>query len=86
MKPNGNLVSVVSPVPEAAQRRYRIRAAYFLVDVTTARLNKITELFDSGKLVTDVGTVLPLGKARVAHEMLEGAPHNRGKIVLSIAA
>jgi NADPH:quinone reductase-like Zn-dependent oxidoreductase len=53
---------------------------------TEARLNKITELFDSGKLVTDVGTVLPLEEARTAHEMLEGAPHKRGKIVLSIAA
>jgi NADPH:quinone reductase-like Zn-dependent oxidoreductase len=86
LKPGGILVSVVSPVPETLQRRYNVRAAYFYVDVTTARLNKITELFDSGKLVTDVGTVLPLEEARTAHEMLEGAPHKRGKIVLSIAA
>jgi NADPH:quinone reductase-like Zn-dependent oxidoreductase len=86
LKPGGILVSVVSPVPETAQNRYGIRTAYFYVDVTTARLNKITELFDSGKLVSDVGTVLPLEKARVAHEMLEGAPHKRGKIVLKIAA
>jgi len=79
-------VSVVSPVPEAAQKRYGIRAAYFYVDVTTARLNKITDLFESGKLATDVGTVLTLGQARIAHEMLGGSPHKRGKIVLSIAA
>jgi NADPH:quinone reductase-like Zn-dependent oxidoreductase len=86
LKPGGILVSVVSPVPEALQARYGIRAAYFYVDVTTARLNTITELFDSAKLVTDVGTVLPLEDARLAHEMLGGAPHKRGKIVLSIAA
>jgi NADPH:quinone reductase-like Zn-dependent oxidoreductase len=86
LKPDGILVSVVSPVPEASQRRYGVRAVYFYVDVTTARLNQITELFDSGKLVTDVGTVLPLEEARIAHEMLGGAPHERGKIVLSIAA
>jgi NADPH:quinone reductase-like Zn-dependent oxidoreductase len=86
LKPGGILVSSVSPVPEATQKRYGIRAAFFYVDVTTARLNKVTELFDSGKLVTDVGTVLPLEEARVAHEMLGGAPHKRGKIVLSIAA
>jgi NADPH:quinone reductase-like Zn-dependent oxidoreductase len=84
LKPDGILVSVVSPVPEAAQKRYGVRAAYFYVDVTTARLNKIAELFDSGKLITDVGTVLPLEEARVAHEMLGGAPHERGKIVLSV--
>ena len=86
LKPGGILVSVVSPVPETTQKHYGIRAAYFYVDVTTARLNKITELFDSGKLVTDVGTVLPLEEARIAHEMLGGAPHKRGKIVLSIAS
>jgi len=86
LKPGGILVSVVSPVPEATQKRYGIRAAFFYVDVTTARLNTITELFDSGKIVTDVGTVLPLEEARVAHEMLGGAPHKRGKIVLSMAA
>jgi NADPH:quinone reductase-like Zn-dependent oxidoreductase len=85
LKPGGILVSVVSPVPETTQKRYGVRAAYFYVEVTTARLNKITELFDSGKLVTDVGTVLPLEEARIAHEMLGGAPHKRGKIVLSIA-
>jgi NADPH:quinone reductase-like Zn-dependent oxidoreductase len=86
LKPGGILVSVVSPVAEATQTRYGIRAAYFYVDVTTARLNRITELFESARLLTDVGTVLRLEDARIAHEMLGGAPHKRGKIVLSIAA
>ena len=86
LKPGGILVSSVSPVPEAEQERYGIRAAYFLVDVSTARLSELAELFDSGKLMTDVGTVLPLEEARIAHEMLGGEPHKRGKIVLSIAA
>jgi NADPH:quinone reductase-like Zn-dependent oxidoreductase len=86
LKPSGILVSVVSPVPDAAQKRYGVRAVFFYVDVTTSRLNKITELFDSRKLITDVGTVLPLEKAQIAHEMLAGLPHKRGKIVLSIAA
>jgi NADPH:quinone reductase-like Zn-dependent oxidoreductase len=86
LKRGGILVSSVSSVPEAMQKRYGIRAAYFIVEVTTARLNKITELFDSGKLVTDVGSVLPLEEARIAHEMLGGAPHKRGKIVLTITA
>lgn len=86
LKPGGILVSVVSPVPETTQKRFGVRAAYFYVDVTTARLNKIAELFDSEKLFTDVGTVLPLEEARIAHELLAGAPHRRGKIVLSIAA
>ena len=86
LKPGGILVSVVSPVPEASQKRFGIRAAYFYVDITTARLNKITERFYSGRMVAQVGTVLPLEEARIAHEMLGGAPHKHGKIVLSIAA
>lgn len=77
---------MVSPVPESTQKSYGVRAVFFYVEVTTARLNKITDLFDSGRLVTDVGTVLPLEEARVAHEMLGGAPHKRGKIVLRMAA
>jgi NADPH:quinone reductase-like Zn-dependent oxidoreductase len=86
LRPGGILVSSVAPVSETMQRRYGIRAAYFYADVTTARLLKIAELFESGQLSTEVGTVLPLAKARIAHEMLGGAPHQRGKIVLSIAA
>jgi NADPH:quinone reductase-like Zn-dependent oxidoreductase len=86
LKPGGILVSIVSPVPKTTQKRYGVQAAYFYVAVTTERLNKITELFDRGKLVTNIGTVLGLEEARVAHEMLAGAPHKRGKIVLSTAA
>jgi NADPH:quinone reductase-like Zn-dependent oxidoreductase len=56
------------------------------MDVTTARLNAISELFDNGTLVSQVGTVLPLEQVRVAHAMLAGAPDQRGKIVLKVAA
>ena len=64
--------------------RYGVRSVYLHVDVTTARLDKITDLFDRGRLIADVGTVLPLEDARIAHEMRAGRPHRRGKIVLNI--
>jgi NADPH:quinone reductase-like Zn-dependent oxidoreductase len=88
LKRGGILVSVVSssPIPEELAQHYGVKAVFFIVEVTTGRLNTIADLFDSGKLVTQVGTVLPLEEARVAHEMLAGAPHKRGKIVLEIAA
>jgi len=86
LKPGGILVSVASFVPKAAQERDGVRTAYFYVEVTTKRLNKIAELCDMGKLVTHVGTVLPLEEVRMAHEMLDGAPPKRGKIVLSVEA
>lgn len=86
LKPGGILVSVVAPVSEETAKRYGVKAVFFYVEVTTARLQNLTELFDSGKLVPCVGTVLPLSQARVAHDMLAGAPHDRGKIVLKIAS
>jgi len=83
LKAAGILVSVVSTPP--ASLRTDVRSVFFYVDVTTARLNMISELLESGKLTTQVGTVLPLKDARLAYEMLAGAPHKRGKIVLTIA-
>jgi len=84
LSPGGILVSVASPIPPEMARRYGPRAVFFLVEVTTARLNAISALFDSGELTVQVGTVLPLEQARAAHEMLAGAPHARGKIVLRL--
>jgi NADPH:quinone reductase-like Zn-dependent oxidoreductase len=85
IKPGGMLVSVVSePMPER-HRSNGVRAVFFLVEVTTARLETITDLFDRGQLTARVGAVLPLEQARTAHEMLGGAPHSRGKIVLNVA-
>ncbi len=85
LKPGGTLVSVVSPIPESLKTP-GIRTVFFLVEVTTARLNALTDLFDRGKLTAQVGTVLSLDQAQAAHQMLAGAPHQRGKIVLSINA
>src|SRR5262249_62090495 len=87
MKPSGILVSLVSSLmPEDMAAQAGVRAVSFIVDVTTDRLHTIAELFDSKKLVPQVGTVLPLADAQVAHQMLAGAPHGRGKIVLNVAA
>lgn len=85
IKPGGILVSVVSNTPPVANARPDVRSVFFLVDVTTERLERLTELFDSGALKARVGTVLALDQARQAHEMLAGAPHKSGKIILSIA-
>jgi len=85
IKPGGILVSVVSePTLDPVQSKI-IRAVFFLVEVTTKRLDKLADLFGQGKLTSRVGTVLPLEQVRTAHEMLAGAPHPPGKIVLSLA-
>jgi NADPH:quinone reductase-like Zn-dependent oxidoreductase len=82
LKPGGVLVSVVSTDPLPS--RPDVRTVFFYVEVTTERLNTISNLFDRAELQPRVGSVLPLKEVRTAHEMLAGAPHKRGKIVLSV--
>jgi NADPH:quinone reductase-like Zn-dependent oxidoreductase len=83
VKSDGIVVSAVSPVPDSLKNK-EVRTVFFLVEVTTKRLNLLTELFEQHKLRTDVGTVLPLEQVQTAHQMLAGTPHKRGKIVLEM--
>jgi NADPH:quinone reductase-like Zn-dependent oxidoreductase len=85
LKPDGVLVTIVSPNPDHLIRRYPGRVIFFLAAVTTSRLNTLTHLFDTGRIDPQVGTVLPLDQVVHAHEMLAGAPHHRGKIVLQLS-
>jgi NADPH:quinone reductase-like Zn-dependent oxidoreductase len=84
LKPGGILVTVVST--DFVPARSDVRSAFFYADVTTARLSTISGLLESGKVVPQVGSVLPLADVRTAHEMLAGAPHHRGKIMLRVAS
>jgi NADPH:quinone reductase-like Zn-dependent oxidoreductase len=85
LKKGGVLVSTVSQPSEEQAKANGVRALFFLVEVTTARLEEITAAIDANRLTPSVGTVLSLAAARTAHEMLEGTrPHPRGKIVLQM--
>jgi len=84
VKPGAIVVSATAMDPVTS--RSDVRSVFFYVEVTTARLDTISDLFERGKLKTQVGTVLPLDEARRAHEMLAGAPHARGKIVLRVGS
>jgi NADPH:quinone reductase-like Zn-dependent oxidoreductase len=83
--PGGILVSAVPGLTAPSGVDDGVRALFFLVDVTTQRLNTLTDLFNAGLLRPRVGSVVPLAEVRAAHEMLAGAPHNAGKILLQIA-
>ena len=84
--PEGAIVSIVSEPDQALAAERRARAEYFIVDVQSAALEHIGQLLASGLLRTDVGEVLTLPDAPIAHEMLAGRPHRRGKIVLDVRA
>ena len=85
LAPGGLLVSAVSrPDPNLAARAHA-RVDYFITRVSTAVLEEITRLLQSGSLRTRIGAALPLSGVRVAHEMLDGLrPRPQGKIVLSL--
>ena len=78
LKPGGKLVTSVSTQPLPAG------AVFFYAEVTTARLQTLTTLFDAGRITARVGSILSLSEARQAQRMLAGAPHKPGKIVLQI--
>jgi NADPH:quinone reductase-like Zn-dependent oxidoreductase len=83
LKPGGILVTVVST--DFVPARSDVRSAFFYAEVTRARLSAISELLESGQVIPQVGSVVPLEQVRTAHEMLAGAPHRRGKIMLEVA-
>lgn len=85
LRPRGSLVSAVASPDQALARVHSVRAGFFLVEVTTARLERLAHLFASGVLTPHVGAVLPLADAPIAHDMLEGrVAKPRGRIVLHI--
>jgi NADPH:quinone reductase-like Zn-dependent oxidoreductase len=84
LKRGGVLVSAVSTPDQRKAADRGVRALFFLVDVSSRRLQDIAALIDAGELQTHIGDVLPLAEARIAHEMLAGKPHKGGKIVLSV--
>jgi NADPH:quinone reductase-like Zn-dependent oxidoreductase len=82
VKPGGRLVSVVSAQP--LPQRAGMQSVFFYAEVTSERLRTVTDLFERRKISARVGSVLPLAEAGSAHEMLAGAPHKNGKIVLQL--
>jgi NADPH:quinone reductase-like Zn-dependent oxidoreductase len=84
VKRGGMIVSAAAVPSREKAEQQGLRATFFMVQVTAERLRNIAELIDAGGLKTEVGEVLWLDEARQAHEMLEGAPHRRGKIIIKM--
>jgi NADPH:quinone reductase-like Zn-dependent oxidoreductase len=85
LKRGGIVVSAAAQPSKEKAEQHGVRAVFFLVQVTAERLVRIAKLIDAGELKSEVGEVLWLDEARKGHEMLEGAPHRRGKIVIKVA-
>jgi len=85
LKRGGIVVSSAAQPSRERAEQHGVRAFFFLVQVTTERLKMIGEMIDAGTLQSEVGEVLWLDEARKGHEMLEGSPRRRGKIVIKVA-
>jgi NADPH:quinone reductase-like Zn-dependent oxidoreductase len=84
LRQGGVLVSAVSQPDQQKAAQRGVRALFFLVEVSSRHLEQLATLIQAGELRTCVGDVLPLADARIAHEMLAGKPHKRGKIVVTV--
>ncbi|MCV9960295.1 NADP-dependent oxidoreductase [Pararhizobium sp. BT-229] len=83
LKKGGKLISAVSNPDQGLAERYGVLAKFFLVDVSTETLERITAWLSEGLLKVNVGATLPFDRAKDAHLMLEGkVPGPKGKIVL----
>ena len=84
LRDGGIQVSIcANPTPDPGSAGRGLRGAYARARPGTDLLNRIAELVDGGKLMPDVGTVLPLREAQQAHELIQTG-HTRGKIVLRV--
>ncbi|KWV59719.1 quinone oxidoreductase [Rhizobium altiplani] len=85
LKRGGTLISAVSKPDQALAERHGVTARFFLVDVSTESLRRISTLLDENALEANVGVKIPFEQARDAHLMLEGQlPRPKGKIVLVV--
>jgi NADPH:quinone reductase-like Zn-dependent oxidoreductase len=83
LAPGGILVSSVSQPDPATTAKLGVRGVFILVRVTRQALVDIGALAAAGRLTFRLAPTLPLSKARLAHEMLEGiARRPVGKMVL----
>ena len=84
VRPEGIIVSVVSPPPDRETVPADKRFDWFIVEPSGAQLRTIATLIDAGHVRPIVDAIFPLADGRAAFEAA-GAGHARGKIVLNIA-
>lgn len=83
LKKGGIIVSMLgAPNPELA-KQYGVTAIGQNTKITSAKLNRLTELADIGAIKPHIDKVFPLEQTRKAFEYLEKG-HPRGKVVVKI--
>ena len=80
---NGGRIVTIVAFGEEVEPGRGITHHAFSARAERRKLEKLSEMFDDGKLRVEIEDVLPLEEATKAHERVE-AEHTRGKIVLRV--
>jgi NADPH2:quinone reductase len=83
IRSGGALVSIADEPNEDQLAELKIQSAFVFVSPSSADLNQISKLLDSGKVKVPRFEVLPLKEAQKAHELGENAKIN-GKLLLQV--
>lgn len=83
LRKGGMLVSTVGIHVAEQAISQGIETRDFQVRSDGEQLSEIAKLVDAGKLKFNVGTVLPLNRAREAHELVESG-RAKGKVILKV--
>jgi NADPH:quinone reductase-like Zn-dependent oxidoreductase len=83
LKPGGVLVYVIADPIEDLSAEHGVEVRQAVVRDDGAMLRALAELAETGAIVPQVGTVLPLDQVAEAHR-LNATGHARGKIVLEV--
>ena len=84
LKPEGRLVSVVRPVPEAPPNKPNLSGDLVFLNSNNSLLAQLSSLIDSDKIQPYVKTVFSLEHAHEAHELSQSR-RTQGKIILKVS-
>jgi NADPH:quinone reductase-like Zn-dependent oxidoreductase len=83
LKPGGIIVSLVEQPNAALMAECNVRAVFQMGDVSTARLDRLAHLIDSGAIKVYIDQIFTLDQAQDAFDYLEHG-HPQGKVVVQI--
>ena len=85
LKPGGVIVSMLEKEDRELMEQYGVKAISQFTQVTNARLNKLSELVESGVIKVHIDKIFPLSEAAEALTYLQQG-HPRGKVVANVHA
>lgn len=85
LKPKGKLVSIAAPPNEEEAQKYEVEAGFLWLDPKGEQLQKLADLYESGKLKGVIGETFDFNEKSLqdAHALSE-THHARGKIVIKV--